>query len=512
MEKRLPYMQQDNRYILLIDEKFRSTVPEEEFQQLKPILIDFIKTAAKNQDKPIETWLIPKMQEQLPEKTPEEIQQITEELLSAIKITEEKQASLTAAVANGRSKESWFASEIRQYASHMSTQASMEYVKSLDQALTNANEALRGTFTTQTGAINQNPNLDGYLAEQWHAQTFNLNAEAQGSPYFAEVKEPPPGSAYGKNSVDIVIKDQTGHEVRRYQAKYCKTADATNRALHAGNYRGQRKLVPADQKEYIPNSSDVIEAPDGTTSEPLTKRKAMKLRDSAQNQKWQNLTWNEYNMKDVAIGIGKQAGFSALQGAAAGTGIYVAQKIFNGEKINKDELIEYAIRSGADTGIKAAAASALKVGMEKNIISFIPKGTPVSVLANIANIAVENLKILSKIASGELSFKDGIDKMKQIAVSTAAGMAVSTEGAAIGAAIGTVFGPVGTFIGGCIGGAIGFAIGSELGEVFVKTAKKIRDMTKPMATEVWSSSRSVFSVVSGVVSSAISGIGSFFGF
>lgn len=509
-------MQQDTRYILLIDEKFRSTVPEEEFQQLKPILIDFIKTAAKNQDKPIETWLIPKMQEQLPEKTPEEIRQITEELLSAIKITEEKQASLTAAVANGRSKESWFASEIRQYASHMSTQASMEYVKSLDQALTNANEALRGTFTTQTGAINQNPNLDGYLAEQWHAQTFNLNAEAQGSPYFAEVKEPPPGSAYGKNSVDIVIKDQTGHEVRRYQAKYCKTADATNRALHAGNYRGQRKLVPADQKEYIPNSSDVIEAPDGTTSEPLTKRKAMKLRDSAQNQKWQNLTWNEYNMKDVAIGIGKQAGFSALQGAAAGTGIYVAQKIFNGEDIDKDELLECAIRSGADTGIKVAAASALKVGVEKNIISGIPKSTPLSTLANIANIAVENGKTLIKVASGELTVREGLDKMQQTTVSTVAGIAASTKGAALGAAIGTVLGPIGTCIGGAIGGTIGYIVGSKTGEIITKTAQKIRDVAKTAVKEtakaVWNVGKSVVSGVCSAVSSIASGICSFFGF
>lgn len=480
----------------------QSSDMEKELQQLNPILSDFIKTAAKNTGTPIDSWLIPKIQKYLPEKTPEEIQQMTEEIISTLKTASEKQASLTSAIANGRSKESWFASEIKQYTSHMSTQESMEYVKSLDQALTDANEALHNTFITQTGSINQNPNLDGYLAEQWHAQTFNLNAAAKGSQYHAEVKEPPAGTAYGKNSVDLSIKNKIGHEVRRYQAKFCKDAAATNRAFRSGDYRGQRKLVPADQAERISNSSDVIKAPDGTTSNPLTKRQALELRDAAQNKKWQDLTWSEYKLKDVSIGIGKQAGLAAVQGAAVGTGIYMVQKIFNGEKIDADELVENAIRNGTDTGIKAAAASALKVGIEKNIISFIPKGTPISILANIANIAVENVKILAKIASGELSFKDGLDKMQQVIVSAVAGMATSAEGAAIGAAIGTALGPIGTVVGGAIGGMIGYIAGSKIGEVIVKTAQKIRDISKTIVTKVYDYGKSIVSSTYDLLCSA----------
>lgn len=52
------------------------------------------------------------------------------------------------------------------------------------------------------------------------------------------------------------------------------------------------------------------------------------MRDEAQSGKWNELNWNEYKTKDLAIGIGKQAGYTALQGAAIGVGFDVAQKLY----------------------------------------------------------------------------------------------------------------------------------------------------------------------------------------
>jgi hypothetical protein len=42
-------------------------------------------------------------------------------------------------------------------------------------------------------------------------------------------------------------------------------------------------------------------------------------------------------------------------------GFDVAQKLWNGEEIEAEEVAETALVSGADFGIKAAAAGALKV-------------------------------------------------------------------------------------------------------------------------------------------------------
>ena len=175
------------------------------------------------------------------------------------------------------------------------------------------------------------------------------------------------------------------------------------------------------------------------------------------------------------MGIGKQAGQAALMGAAIGAGFDVAQKVWNGEEIDGAEIVETAIVSGADFGVKAAAAGALKVGVEKGIITAIPKGTPAGTIANIVHVGVENAKVIGKMATGELTVKEGVEKMEQVTVSTVAGITASVKGAAIGATIGTVLGPVGSAIGGFIGGTVGYMAGSKVGEKVATGAQKIRE-------------------------------------
>lgn len=461
--------------ILLLDEEHAPILIGDECGELKPILTGFVEYYAANRDKPTEEWLSQKMQEQLPDREPEEITALTNEIITALKLDEDNQASLSEAISNGRSKESWFASAACKAASAMSTQEATKYLENLDHALETANESLYRTITTQAGAVSQNPRLDGFIAEQYHAQTFNMNAEATGSPYRAKVLEPT-GSGYTKNSVDIVIVDGNGKVVRRYQSKYCKDAKATEQAFEHGDYRGQQKLVPDGQEGEIQKKSvTVLEAPDGTTSNPLTKSRAEQMRDEAQSGNWKELNWNEYATKDLAVGIGKQAGYAALQGAAIGIGFDVAQKLWNGEKIEGEEVVESALVSGADFGVKAAVAGALKVGVEKEAITVIPKNTPVGRMADIAHVAVENVKVIGKMMSGELSGKEGIEKIEQTTVATVAGLATMGKSSTIGAAVGTVFGPVGAAIGGFLGGTVGYMAGSKVGETIVKGAQKLWD-------------------------------------
>ena len=461
--------------ILAIDEDLAPQISADEAQALKPIQKKFMESYLEHRDSmPVDEWLRTEMAENLPDRSAEEIAQMSNEIIATLKVQEEKKASLEKAVANGRSKESWFASEMKSATSYMSSQEASQYLRGLDEALANANESLYRTLHTQAGVISQNPHLDGFIAEQYHAQTFNLNAEATGSPFRAKVLEPT-GNGYAKNSVDIVIVDEGGHIVRRYQSKYCKDAEATARAFEHGDYRGQQKLVPEGQEQDIAKKvTTVIEAPDGTSSAPLSKERAQELQEEAQSGKWNDLNWNEYKTKDLAIGIGKQAGQAALMGAAIGVGFDVAQKVWNGEEIKGEELVETAVVSGADFGVKAAAAGALKVGAEKGIIKVIPKGTPAGTIANIAYVAVENVKVVGKMATGELTVKEGLEKMEQTTVATVAGIAASTKGAAIGAAVGSVLGPVGTVVGGFIGGTIGYMAGSKVGETIVKGVQKIR--------------------------------------
>jgi len=498
--------------LLLIDEEDAPIIIEEECEAVKQIIKDFVECYATNKDKPVNEWLGQKLQENLSEKSQEEIQRITEEIITTIQVDEKNKSSLAEAVANGRSRESWFASETEKATSAMSAQITSNYLLNLDIAIVNANESLYRTITTQAGAISQNPRLDGFIAEQYHAQTFNLNAEATGSQYRAKVLEPN-GNCYAKNSVDIVIVDGNGKIVKRYQSKYCKDANATAQAFEHGDYRGQQKLVPEGQQTEIQKKSTVIlEAPDGTTSNPLSKFRAEQMRDEAQSGQWSELNWNEYKTKDLALGIGKQAGYAALQGAAISVGFDVAQKLWNDEKIKGEEIVKTAIVSGADFGVKAAVGGALKVGVEKEIITVIPKGTPAGTIANIAFVAIEDAKVIGKMATGELSLKECIDKIEQTTVATAAGLVTMGEGATVGAAVGAIFGPVGAAIGGFVGGTVGYMAGSKVGETVVKGAQKIRDGAVKVAKSIENGIKSAVSTVASGVKSFCSGVASFFGF
>jgi len=194
------------------------------------------------------------------------------------------------------------------------------------------------------------------------------------------------------------------------------------------------------------------------TSKQLTKEKSKQLQKELQKGNFLDTNWNEYSTKDLAIGIGKQVGYASLQGAVIGAGMNIASKALNGEEIDGDEVIETAITSGADFGVKTATAGALKVASEKGFLAIKGSGNTFS---NIAFVAVENVKVMRKVATGELTVKEGIDTMQQTTMSCVAGIAASAKGTAIGTTIGSVLGPVGTAVESFVGGAVGYITGSK---------------------------------------------------
>ena len=113
-----------------------------------------------------------------------------------------------------------------------------------------------------------------------------------------------------------------------------------------------------------------IESPDGIKSKLLSKQKAKDLQKEAQSGKWNDANWNEYKTKDLAIGIGKQAGIAAMQGAAIGAGMDVAAKLWKDEEIKGKEVVETAFKTGADFRVSSSCRGAQNSGVEKDNASF----------------------------------------------------------------------------------------------------------------------------------------------
>lgn len=466
---------------------------EEETKGVYKIQKEFLEDyATSKEEMTTEEWLRHELQKYLPEETEEKINEISSQIIESLTIAEKMKASEQEAIAEGRDRDSWFASTILQGTSQMSTQESVKYLQQLDDAVKKANVAMRETMTTKkSGYVNpsMNPNLDGYIAEQYHVNTFNLDAAAKGSGLSAEVQPLKPGETYTKNGFDVIIKDASGRRIHQYQMKFGDTAEDTIRMLKAGNYANQTIIVPEEQVPAVQrafpkkNVTSVI-SHGNTSSKSLTKADAKELQKQAQNRNFMEMNWNEYKAKDLALGIGKQVGGACLQGAAIGAGMLIAKKVWDGEPVDGEEVIDTAISSGTDFGVKAATAAALKTASEKNILKAIPKKVPGSVYANIAFIAVENVKTLGKVATGELTATEGLSKMGETTAASIAGIATSTKVATIGATIGTVLGPVGTAVGGFVGGTVGYIVGSKVVQTATGVVKKAAKKTIETAKEI----------------------------
>ena len=190
--------------ILAINEELAPRLIDDDAKNLKPIQKKFMESYLKQHDKvSVEEWLPTEIRLFLPNYSSEEINSMSKSIITTIDLQDKKKASLKRATSIGRSRESWFTSEVKKATSEMTVVETTKYLESLDNAVNNANQSLYRTVQTQSGLISQNPNLDGFIAEQYQVQTFNMNAAAKGSPYRAEVLEPQ-GHGYGK--IQLILR------------------------------------------------------------------------------------------------------------------------------------------------------------------------------------------------------------------------------------------------------------------------------------------------------------------
>lgn len=445
--------------------------------------------------------------------TEEEIEQTAGEIVDEVDVFKTSQQELAEHHRSGLSTSNWLAGKVEQGAIAGGVTDFGAYATKIDTAIETANKANIDLLYRNDGQLNQQLNLDGFIAEQHHVDTFNLDAVAKGSEYRAEVLQPKPGQTYGKNSVDIVIKDGEGKIVRRYQAKYGADADATDTMLKKGDYRGQRKLVPDGQSEDIPGSTETIEI-DGVESKPLSKQEAKERQRRAQEEaEAKQYDWNETSRIDIAKNIGQKAGAAALLSVGFQGARILGRRIWNGitgkenNSAEEDlkEFVQSSLKSAATSGLTVAVTGGVTVAIKSGWLGNVMKNTPAGRIANAVCIGIENTKILYKFAKGEITGAEALDQAGSATCSLVGGLAGGTKGASVGAALGTALGPIGTAIGGIVGGVVGGIAGSTVGEAIFEGGKKI-------VSTVADTVKSVGSAITKGASSFCSGVASLLGF
>lgn len=497
------------------DRKVSGYLTEKEAKTVKEMFRKNLK-AYKEKDPSMtdKEWLEQLFKTELPELREEECTEDAEKIVKSICTFDDNLVSINKAAKKGKSKESWLADRLQEVPVGMSVQEYGRTLQKVDAFLFEKNaeiaEALTVAKDGEITRVNMNPNLDGILAENMIAKTTELSGYMQGKNIRVDVLQ-----SHNANSVDVrAINLDTG-KYQNYQLKFGKDAAHTIKYIEDGNYNNQRIIVPTEQleeiQEYFKSKGSNKTITDrisinGAEGKPFTKEGLKELQRCAQEDgNLPVVDYNHFNTKDLAMSIGKNAGVMALQTAAVTTGLTVAGKIFNDEKVDPDELVEIAIKTGTDTSIKTVTAGTLQVAVRKGIIEMIPKETPAGVIANIACVGVENVKILAKIASGELSITKGLDHMGRTTTSMVGGLWGMAKGAAIGAELTgwiPVVGSVCAVVTGFVGGMIGYFGGSKVGDTVYATGKKVASAAKTVAKAAWNGIKSAANTAVNMVKSA----------
>jgi hypothetical protein len=436
-------------------------------------------------------------------KNPDELKTAAKDIVESVDLYTAERQKL-ADLPKGLTRESYLVKAIEDGARANGVNDFGKYAASIDKAIGKANADNINLMYRIDGGINQQYHLDGFIAEQHHVDTFNMEAAAHGSKLRAEVLKPGPGETYSKNSVDIVIRDENGKIVRRYQSKYGKDAETTKGLFEKGDYRGQRKLVPEGQGKDVGGSTETIEC-DGIKSKPLSKEDAQERQRKIQEEQLaKQYEWNDVNKVVIARRIKGQAGVAALcavgfQGARIlGRRIWncITGKANNTVEEDAQEFAESAIKSGASAGLTVAATGGITVAIKSGWMGPVLKATPVGHIANAVCVGIENVKILYELATGKITGEEAVDKAGDATCSLVGSMVLGAKGAVVGAAIGSVIGPVGTAIGGVVGGIVGGIAGSTVGHAIWEGSKKI---VKTVGKVVGAVAKGIVEVGKGIV-------------
>ena len=495
-----------NEQVVLQDKSLSS---DDATRNIASVVSQFIVSYREHKDSmSLSDWLGMELKKNLQSETDDEIQKAVQQIIATTQSFESKTASLESHMANGDSETSWMVKELEAGSAAAGTVSVGTYGARIDMALNQANANARSVIMTNSDKINQGFNLDGFIAEQHHADTFNIDAAVKDSAYHAEVKTPGSGETYGKNSMDIGVYDENNKLVGRYQSKYGRNPEATAQAFEHGDYRGQQKLVPEGQAAEIEKKSvEYLEA-DGVRSQPLSKEEAKdRQRKAQQDGESHEYDWKDADTLEAAKSIGKQALLSvAMTLVFKGIGVVIrrswnAIRGYENPDI-KEEIMQFlgeSLSSAGRVGLITAISGAFLVAAKKGWLGAVLEGVGAGVLTNVVCIAMDQVKTLYKLGSGELTPLEAMNQMSRSASISVATIIATTEAAAVGATLGGVFGPVGMLVGAMVAGTVAGVATSTVGQYIMDAREKIIDLAKNCVTSILDmASSSLESVAYGI--------------
>lgn len=194
--------------------------------------------------------------------------------------------------------------------------------------------------------------------------------------------------------------------------------------------------------------------------------------------------YTSYQLKEMALDIGKNASAYGIQSAASTVGTLLAAKIMEGENIKVNQIIQEAFQSGVDSSMQIVASGALEIASKNQLLQCFPETTPVEIIASVSSIGIEGAKILARVASGEITFTKAIEQFGRLGISVVKNLWTIAKNTSVKEVVKRFLpflGPKFAIIAETVGTVMSFMGGTEFGKLIVDTKIKVASAAKAVA-------------------------------
>ena len=368
------------------------------------------------------------------------------------------------------------------------THESIEFVEKVDSAIDIAIKALNREAAHRINVSEDY--LKGWLAEQWHAETLNVSAQARNrSDIWASVQ------GNNRPGEDILYGNSSSSKIA--EVKYYKSGEATAKAVSRPAYEGHSKIIPSDQKESVRstaenlaqknqhsrheqslhykdtanNANDHLRV-DNASSKPLDELKAKEMaRDYKRDGE---IDPNKYGLNTESFvewtDIARQSGEAALHAAVLAASLAAAPyiwKTLNGYiesgEINVEALLEQGelvFQSASSAGLRGGIAAGLTAACKSGLLGDSLKSISPSAIGMATTMTLNGIAYSIQLQQGVISRQEYVYNCMRDTFVLSFGMS--------GAAIGQVIIPIPV-----LGALVGNFVGSTLGAITFEGANHI---------------------------------------
>lgn len=470
----------------------------------KDFLQSYLEKDAGISDK---DWLKEKLKQESLNLTDEALEQLSSELAGGVVSFNETLASIDNSRKQGQKAEAWLATK----AEESTKNVTVDELQAVEGFLQGSNDRLLRSLKAAEQVKSIAKTSVEVVAEQILLDDFNRSSADSNARYEAAIDEASANSVYGRNFFDLVVKDKfTGKPLEHYQVMFGKTVQETIDMIAAADTAGQKFIVPKEMVEEVKKALPgraVLDRLGGSklinlASNPLSS----KIIEKCLTGELPSVI-NQISSADSGTLI-KSIANNAVASGVLSSGMLDGLEKVVGKKVINDfggrELLEQALLSGNTEGIKVAASGALATCVNNGLVKALPANTPGIVVSGLASAGIENIKVLSQVASGKMTMPEALNRMGDMNLAMAYEFVWGKYAKKVAALALNYIPVVGPIVSTLVSAGTLPLVGEKVRSLVFQGLKKVVPVVKTVARKAYNTVKSVCSKVKNFVCNFLS--------